>query len=838
MATIPEAFALGVQHHQAGQLQAAEQVYRQILQVDPYHPEALHLLGFLYHQAGRHDLAVDYIQQAILLSGKQAPFHHNLGDAYRALGRLADAVACYQRALTLKSDLLESQNNLGLTYQEQGQLDLATDSFQRALELSPSDLDIQSNLINILLNQGRNAEALTAVQRALALQPSDANLHNKLGVALKRLGRLDEAVDTYQRAMQLSPGLFETHYNLGVLFQDKGQTDEAEASYRMALQWNPNFAQAYSALGIVLKEQGKLDHALAYLRHALELQPKSADAYCNLGSVYKDLGRLDEAIACQRQALELKPDFAEAYNNLGNALVEQGNLDEATACLRKALKIKPDFAMAFNNLGNALVKKGIPGEAAECYQKALALQPDNLTYLAHLIHQRQHLCQWDGLANLSRQLIEGIDKENAADKFVGVPAFTVLVLPTPTTAEQQLRCARMDSLKFNSLPSVHSPAPRRVKEKITLGYLSGDYQLHATAYLIAELFEKHDRNRFEVIGYGYGPDDGSAMRQRLLAAFDRFVDLRDVSFQESAQRIAADEVDILIDLKGYAGTTRPAILAMRPAPIQVNYLGYPGTMGAPFMDYILVDDFIVPSDQQPFFTEKLVHLPGCYQINDSKREITSHAPTRAECGLPAEGFVFCDFNNSYKITPEMFSIWMDLLKEVPGSVLWLLEGNSDVAVNLLREAEARGVAADRLVFAGKKPMAEHLARHRLVDLFLDTFPVCAHTTASDALWAGCPLLTLAGETFIARVAGSLLRTIGLPELITTSFDAYKALALRLARDAKMLADLRARLAVNRLTSSLFDATQFARNLEKAYIRMWEHKNPDSSFRAHLNPDVK
>ncbi len=262
--------------------------------------------------------------------------------------------------------------------------------------------------------------------------------------------------------------MFEIHYNLGVLLQDKGQIDEAEANYRAALQWNPNFAPAYRALGLVLKEQGKLDEATAYLRHALELQPNSADAYCNLGSVYKDLGRLEDAIACQRHALALKPDFAEAFNNLGNALGEQGDLDEAMACLRKALNIKPDFAMAYNNLGNALVKKGIPAEAAECYQKALALQPDNLTYLAHLIHQRQHLCQWDNLAGLSRQLIEGIDREFAAARVASVPSFSFLVLPTPTTAEQQLRCAQMESLKLNSLPAVHSPAPRRARKRSRL----------------------------------------------------------------------------------------------------------------------------------------------------------------------------------------------------------------------------------------------------------------------------------------------------------------------------------------------------------------------------------
>jgi predicted O-linked N-acetylglucosamine transferase (SPINDLY family) len=297
--------------------------------------------------------------------------------------------------------------------------------------------------------------------------------------------------------------------------------------------------------------------------------------------------------------------------------------------------------------------------------------------------------------------------------------------------------------------------------------------------------------------------------------------VRAASSAEAARRIHADGVDILVDLKGYTGNSRTPILALRPAPIQVNYLGYPGTMGAPFMDYILVDDFIVPPEQQPFFAERLVHLPGCYQVNDSRREIASRTPSRAECGLPDEGFVFCCFNNSYKITPEVFDVWMGLLKVVAGSVLWLLEGNRLVPENLRREAEARGVAAQRLVFAPRRPLAEHLARHRLAGLFLDTFPVNAHTTASDALWTGCPLLTIAGETFVSRVAGSLLRAIGLPELITAGLDAYRELALRLARDRDLLAELRARLEANLRSSPLFDAAKFARGIEKAYLTMWE-----------------
>jgi predicted O-linked N-acetylglucosamine transferase (SPINDLY family) len=311
------------------------------------------------------------------------------------------------------------------------------------------------------------------------------------------------------------------------------------------------------------------------------------------------------------------------------------------------------------------------------------------------------------------------------------------------------------------------------------------------------------------------------MRGRLKRAFDRFVDVRNLSHLQAAQRIAGDEVQILVDLTGYTRNARTRILALRPAPIQVNYLGYPGTMGASFIDYILVDDYIVPSDQQPSFTEKLVHLPGCYQVNDSQREIASSTQSRAECGLPEAGFVFCSFNNNFKITPEMFGVWMELLKEVPGSVLWLLEGNRFAPANLCREAKRRGVAAERLVFAPHRPLAEHLARHRLADLFLDTFPYNAHTTASDALWVGCPVLTMAGETFASRVAASLLSALDLPELITRSLADYQDAALRLARNAGLLVALRERLEASRKESQLFNADWFARNLEKAYSTMWE-----------------
>jgi predicted O-linked N-acetylglucosamine transferase (SPINDLY family) len=299
------------------------------------------------------------------------------------------------------------------------------------------------------------------------------------------------------------------------------------------------------------------------------------------------------------------------------------------------------------------------------------------------------------------------------------------------------------------------------------------------------------------------------------------VDLKKASFVDAARRIAEDEVDILVDLKGHTQHARTHILALRPAPIQVNYLGYPGTMAAPFMDYILVDDFVVPADQQPFFTEKLVHLPGCYQVNDSKRPIAATTPTRAECGLPEAGFVFCCFNSCFKISPPIFEVWMRLLTAVPESILWLFEDNPIACDNLRNEAQSRGVPPQRLVFAPRRSLPDHLARYRLADLFLDTVPYNAHTTTSDALWVGCPVLTMAGKTFASRVAGSLLRSVGLPELMTMSLEEYEAMALRLAREPELLASLRHLLEANRKTCDLFNGEKFARHVERAYATMWE-----------------
>jgi predicted O-linked N-acetylglucosamine transferase (SPINDLY family) len=429
-------------------------------------------------------------------------------------------------------------------------------------------------------------------------------------------------------------------------------------------------------------------------------------------------GQLEEAAAGYEKAIRLRPDYAQAHRNLGSLLYRQGKLPEAVASLRTAVSLDPSFA-----------------EAASLLE-----------------HQQRHLCDWRGLEALSRSLIQMVEHGSG-----GVNPFAFLCLGT--TPEQQLRCARQWSAR-NVPGAVEAPTfTFEPGDRITIGYLSADFHEHATAHLTSELFELHDRQRFRIIGYSYGPDDRSPARGRLSRAFDQFVDIRDESFSQSAIRIREDGVQILVDLKGYTADARPRIVALRPAPVQVSYLGYPGTMGTNAIDYAIVDRTVAPPEDQAFFTEKLVQMPDCYQVNDSTRKIAS-PPSRRECALPDNALVFCCFNASYKIAPKVFSIWTKLLKLIPGSMLWLLDSNPHATESLKREAVDRGVDPNRLIFAGHVPYPEHLARFAIADLFLDTFPYNAHTLASDALWGGCPVLTCSGRTFVSRVGGKPLAFAG------------------------------------------------------------------------------
>jgi predicted O-linked N-acetylglucosamine transferase (SPINDLY family) len=535
----------------------------------------------------------------------------------------------------------------------------------------------------------------------------------------------------------------------------------------------------------------------------------------NLGSALQKLGRLEEAVERLSDALRLKADIPEALNCLGMIFYRQGKLDESIETYKRALHIKPEFPEALNNLGKALQDSGQLDAAIERYSESVRLLPGFAVGWSQLSVAKKYACDWVDSSACERRVLEDLRAGNPSV----ISPFAVLILDS--SPQDQLTVGRKWAKYVGtSCAAPLPPAAPKTEQRIRIGYLSADFRRHATAFLATGMFESHDRSKFETIAYSIGADDGSEDRQRLEKAFCRFVDIRAVSYEAAARKIRDDGIDILVDLKGYTDGARSEILAFKPAPIQVNYLGYPGTTGATFIDYIIIDPFLVPPAMARYFSEKLVHIPVSYQPN-MRRMISEHYSTRAEYGLPDSAFVFCCFNNVYKITPAIFDIWMRLLHAVPASVLWLLDCNSLARANLSRQASARGVNPGRLIFSPKQQLATHLARHRHADLFLDTLPVGGHTTTSDALWAGLPLVCCVGETFASRVSGSLLTALDLPELITRSLEEYEALALHLAQHPDELAGVRRRLWNARLASPLFKPEPITRHLESAFARMWQ-----------------
>jgi predicted O-linked N-acetylglucosamine transferase (SPINDLY family) len=575
---------------------------------------------------------------------------------------------------------------------------------------------------------------------------------------------------------------------------------------------------------VALQRLRRRDEALASFERVLAIRPDFAEAWYCRGNALQSLNRTAEALASYDRALAIQPEYAEALNYRGIALQILRRHDEALASYDRALANAPDYAEALINRGGLLRALRRPEEALASYARALALSPDSPYLPGTWLNTRMQVCDWTGLTDACQALAAGIDAgRRAASPFA--------LLAVPVSLPQRRHCAEIFVQdKFPPGTSVTRDWTRATRDRIRLGYFSADFHDHPTAYLLAELIERHDRTRFEVLAFSFGPPATDAMRARLTNAFDRFIDVRNDSGAAIGTLARELEVDIAVDLKGFTEDCRTDIFAGRAAPLQVNYLGFPGTMGAAYMDYLIADRTLIPDEHRAGYAEKIVYLPHSYQPNDVHRVISERRFTRRELGLPERGFVFCCFNINWKVTPEFFDIWMRLLVRVEGSVLWLIEGNPAAVRNLRAEAEKRGIAGSRLVFAPHMNLPEHLARHRVADLFLDTLPCNAHTTASDALWAGLPVLTCLGETFAGRVAASLLGAVGLPELVTESPGAYEARALQLATDSGTLAALRQRLAASRLTAPLFDTGLFTRHIEAAYAAMW------ARHQAGLPPD--
>ena len=765
-------------------------------------------------QQSRHEEALAALASALAREPRSAGTHLNLGSALTQLGRHGEAISHFRKAVEIEPLLSQAHNNLGHALKELGRLDEAAESYRRALRIAPDDSEVHNNLGTVFAALGRHEEAVASYRKALAANPRHLPALNNLGVALDQLDRSEEALECFQKAVELDPDNPDAHTNMGVVYQRMKRGDKAVEAHRKAIAIAPRIAGAHLNLALALREQGLIESAAESLQRALSLEENYAEAHANLGMIYRQQGRHEEAIGCFQRALSIKPGYVEALVHLGACCHERGRMEEAVGYFGRAIALDPASADAHHNLGIALQGLSRHDEAIACFQEVLKLDPGHKYTLGARLWSELSTCRWNALESETAELKAAVREGKSLTE-----PFTLIAV-SEDAGEQRLCATRFYEDRLRTGRTSFWNGERYRHEKVRVAYLSADFREHAVAYCIEHLLELHDRSKFEIIGASYGADDGSAIRSRLVSAFDRFLDLRSVGDPDAAKVLREAEVDIAVDLMGYTRGCRPGILAYRPAPVQAGYLGFPGTTGADFMDYLIADRFVIPEEDRRHYSEQLVYLPGTYMVNHSRR-IVAEPPRRTEVGLPEAAFVFCCFNNSYKITPEVFDVWMRLLSKVRDSVLWLAGGNPSTEANLLNEATRRGVDPCRLVFASfTKRIEEHYARYRLADVFLDT-AYNGHVTAADALWAGLPVLTCTGKTFAGRVAGSLLRSLALPELITYSLDEYEAAALRFANDRRALRALREKLEKNKRSAPLFDADGFRRHIESAFTTMRE-----------------
>lgn len=805
----------GIALHQQGKLSEAQAIYRTILLSSPDRADVLHLLGISNYQLGKYQESVELIDRAIKIDPTQAAPYSNIGLALHRLGRLEEALSSYDRALAIVPDFAEALYNRGIVLRDAGNPEEALASYNRALVLKPDYLDVLNDRGVVLAVLRRFEDALASYGRALALKPDFLEALYNRGTLLRDLGRREEALTNFDYALAIKPDYLEAINNRAIVLRDLGRYEEALACYDRALGIDPRSTRILNNRGDALQSLGRHKEALSCFDKTIELEPANADAYYNRGIALANLNRIAEALNSYDRALAIRPDYVEALNNRGIVLMEMRRREEAVTSYDLALKVKPDFVEVLNNRGTALKELQRMEEAIASYARALKIRPDFDFLQGALLHTKMHACDWSNVGNEFSSLFSAINDGKKVVTPFPVAALTDSLVYQRKAAEIWVREKYPSSNRFPAIAKYSG------HKKIRLGYFSADFRSHPVSILTAGLFEMHDRARFEVYAFSFGPNTKDDMRERLEKGFDRFIDVKPALDHEVVELARSTEIDIAIDLGGFTEGGRTGIFAARAAPVQASYIGYLGTMGAPFIDYLIGDQMLVPENHQEYYAEKIVYLPNSFQANDTKRQISDRVFVRKELGLPEQGFVFCCFNNNFKIVPETFDCWMRILKRVKGSALWLFASNASAAANLRKEAEARGVDGARLVFAQRASLAEYLAKYRMADLFLDTLPYNAGATASDALWAGLPVLTCVGNAFAGRMGASLLHAIHLPELVTDSWEEYEALAVELANNPDQIGKIRLKLNQNRLTAPLFDTALFTKHIENAYVQMYE-----------------
>lgn len=772
---------LAAAHRALGRLPEAEHAFRTAATLNPMYAEAHYNLGITLHDQGKFDAAVSAYHHVLSLNPQNAVVHFNMGNSLREQGDFDTAIAAYRRAVALHPAFPEAHNNLGNVLRRQGDIPAALLAYERAIESNPGYTEAIKNYAVALIDTGRMDEGIFAFRCVLDRQPTDLEAHMALGKALHDHKEMQQAILVYRNAIAIKPDFADAYNRLGVLLADTGDMAAAVAAYETACRINPDFAEAYNNLGNALNMQGKFNEAITAYTRSIALNPDNSDAYSNMGTALRNLGRSDEEFAAYRRAIEINPNSAVGYNNLASALSQIGKHDQAIAAYRRALEITPNDA-------------GVE---------------------AQLLHQQQHICDF-----------EQADLLEAASARLGVqteatPPF--LSLAWADRPDHQLARATLWAQTHFGKPAKVRPArPKGRTERLKVGLFSADIRPHPMMYCLSGLLQHYDRASLEIYAYSLHRGEAGDWPKTVAGQVDHFIQAEALSDAALIACALSHELDVVVDLTGYTAGNRCSVIQTRLAPVQINFLGYAGTMGAGFIDYIVADPIVIPKDQRPFYSEKVIYLPNSYFPIDYSQLAPAPPTTRANHGLPEGALVFCCFNTSYKIGPQEFASWMRILHGVKQGVLWLLKSNPWVEANLKAATVAANIDPDRLIFADKRPIAAHLERHHHADLFLDTFNCNAHTTACDALWAGVPVVTKIGRQFAARVAASLVDAVGLPELIASTEAEYEDIILRFAQDEAALRDLKQRLRNNSATGPLFDARRYARQfgdgLRAAYDR--------------------
>lgn len=779
---VADAVRIATAHFQAGRLAEADDACRQILELSPNHPDALHMQGMIAYQIGMPDVAAVLLGSVVEIAPNFADGHNNLGVVFMAQGSLDEAVARFRKAVSLQPEHPNAHYNLGNALKERGKLAEAVASYRKAVVLTPGYAQLHSNLGDALQSQGKLDEAIASYRKALGLNPALVEVHYNLGDALREQENLAEAVASYRRAIELKPDYAEAYNNLANVLKSQDKLDHAAEAYRQAIRLKPEYVEAYNNLGAILQKQDRLDEAVAHYRQAIELKPDFAEAHSNLGDALCVLGRLDEAVASCGQALELKPDSAETCNSLGNALRELGRLDEAAAYGRQALLLKPDFAEACNNLGNTLQAQGRLDDAIACYRQALSLKPDSASAYSNLLYTMQYMSS---------------------------------VTPAEAFSEHRRYAERYETpLKAHWQPHANSRDPER---RLRIGYVSADFYNHAVAFFIEPILANHDKSRVEIYCY-YNHNKHDAHTDLIAASADRWLACARMSDAQLAERIRADGIDILVDLSGHTGYNRLPVFARKPAPVQATWIGYAGSTGLTAMDYRITNEEMDPPGMtEHYHSETLLRMPDS---GVAYRPEPGCPPVNPLPALTADTFVFASLNNLIKTNPSVVDLWAQILAALPHARLML--GNvtdNGIRQRVIEQFGQAGVSADRLILQPRMSFSDYLALHHTIDLALDPFPYNGGTTTMHSLWMGVPVITLAGGHMVSRCAVPLLSRVGLPDFIAHDEEAYFQRAVQMARDLPGLDRIRQSLR-ERMSASNYGPQTVTRHLEAAYREMW------------------